>query len=400
VSVVTLEDVDRQINNNLPKIRFGARVEQLFVEEYARRRARLAPLWAVIGLLMYLFMLNDDYNLTPDVFSSLLFARLAIFTPAALLGTWAVRKWPTALNYDLLCLWVGVVGCLLPMAIVTQSHSDNLFVYQNGNVAAFMYFVIVLRPRFLVAILGLVLMTLIHLATMAMVTSFSDVAYSSIVSFVVTVAVFLAAGAYFLEHMDRMNFLHRLRGSLLHVQLEQMSERDEMTGLLNRRSLTKKTGQIWDDAGISVDIAAIMLDIDHFKRFNDAQGHVEGDACIRSVSRIVAETVGEAGFVYRFGGEEFIVLVPGATAIVVGQMAERIRRSVERLAIAHQSLGGAGVVTISLGFAADRTDACPFEVLVKRADEALYESKAAGRNRVSHFLKAADPHASGAGAAR
>lgn len=390
MSAVTLDDVDRQLASRAV-FRFQAGIEKLFVDEYGRSRVRMAPLWALIGLAMYLFQLNDDYNLTPDVFREHLVARIVVFAPGCLIGLWLVVRWPSAIRYDLLALWVGVIGSLLPMTIASQSSSAHLFAYQNGNVAALMFFVIVLRPRFPVALIGLVLMTAIHLGTMALSGAFDETTYASILTFVVTSAVFMAAGAYFLERVDRMNFLHRLRAGLLHEQLLEKSERDELTGLLNRHSLARLRENLWNGGVRHRSVAAILLDIDHFKLFNDVHGHIEGDACLRAVSEAIARQVGQTAFVFRFGGEEFLILEKNADALGTLAMAERVHTAIEALDIRHRGLLE-GKVTISLGLAITRPADHSLEELLRQADAALYEAKHMGRNTVAMAQDVAAAH--------
>lgn len=351
----------------------------------------MAPLWALIGLAMYLFQLNDDYNLTPDVFRELLIARIGIFAPGCLIGLWLVMRRPSAIRYDLLALWVGVIGSLLPMAIASRTSSEHLFAYQNGNVAAFMFFVIVLRPRFPVALIGLVLMTLIHAATMAISGAFDELTYTSIISFVLTAAVFMAAGAYFLEHIDRKNFLHRLRGGLLHAQLLEKSEHDELTGLLNRHSLARIRDNLWNGGSRMRTVAAILIDVDHFKLFNDVHGHLEGDDCLRAIARCIAGQIGETAYVFRFGGEEFLILSKDAEALGTLAMAERTRAAVEALGIRHRGLPE-GRVTASLGLAIAYPSEQTLEELLSQADTALYEAKHMGRNTVAMSPETAEAH--------
>lgn len=390
MGAVTLDDVDRQLARRVV-FRFHAEIERLFVDEYGRSRARMAPLWALIGLAMYLFQLNDDYNLTPDVFREHLIGRLAIFTPGALIGVWLVMRRTSAIRYDLLALWVGVIGSLLPMTIASQSSSAHLFAYQNGNVAAMMFFVIVLRPRFRVAMVGLVLMTAIHLGTMAASGAFDQMTYDSILNFVLSSAVFMAAGAYFLERMDRMNFLHRLRASLLHQQLLEKSERDELTGLLNRHSLSRLRESLWNSGLRHRSVAAILLDVDHFKLFNDVHGHIEGDACLREVAEAIVRQVGQTAHVFRFGGEEFLILEKNADALGALAMAERIRSAIEALDIRHRGLPY-GKVTASLGLAITCPADHSLEELLRQADTALYEAKHRGRNTIAMSTHAAEAH--------
>jgi diguanylate cyclase (GGDEF)-like protein len=389
MSAVELEEVERQLGRRTI-FRFQNSIEQLFVDEYGRGRARMAPLWALIGLAMYLFQLNDDYNLTPDMFREHLIARLMIFTPGCLIGLWLVMRKPSAIRYDLLTLWVGVVGSLLPMAIASQSTSQALYAYQNGNVAALMFFVIVLRPRFPVALIGLVLMVATHLGTMSL-PAFDPLSYGSMVTFVVTSAVFMAAGAYFLEHTDRTNFLHRLRAGILQEQLIEKSERDELTGLLNRHSLARLRESLWGGDRQTQPVAAILLDIDHFKLFNDVHGHLEGDSCLRAVAESLLRLAGAGAHVFRYGGEEMLVLVPNAEALGALALAERIRAGIEALDIVNRGLAD-GRISASVGIAIGRPSERSLEDLLRQADEALYDAKRLGRNTVSMSVDAVESH--------
>lgn len=382
MNAVKLEEVDDQIRNGFRLLRFKPAIESLFLKDYAANRARLAPLWAVVGTLIYDLVYFGDRTMMADVFSQLVMVRFGIFTPFALFTVVALRRWPTALNYDLLAIGVAVLGVLLPMSVAMHSTSPYLFVYQNGNVAAFLFFVIALRPRFATILIGLVLMCTVQFTTTKLSGAFDDVVYTGIVTFYVTLAIFLALSAYFTEHKDRLNFLNQLRGSLLHVQLEQKSERDELTGLFNRHSLERMRSSIWNANGEVASIAVIMLDIDRFKLFNDVHGHMEGDDCIRAVSQCISREIGANGTAFRFGGEEILVLMPDTNCEVAYAIAERTRRSIEALGIRHRGLDD-GHVTASLGVTCGKTSQESLDDLLKTADSALYEAKRAGRNTVS-----------------
>jgi len=227
--------------------------------------------------------------------------------------------------------------------------------------------------------------------TMAISGDFDDLTYTSIISFVLTASVFMAAGAYFLEHIDRMNFLHRLRGSLLHAQLLEKSEHDELTGLLNRHSLARIRENLWNGGSRMRTVAAILLDIDHFKLFNDVHGHLEGDGCLRAVARSISDQVGETAYVFRFGGEEFLVLAKDTEALGALAMGERIRAAIEGLNIGHRGLPD-GCVTASVGLAIGRPSEQTLEELLSQADTALYEAKHMGRNTVAMSPDTAEAH--------
>ena len=170
-------------------------------------------------------------------------------------------------------------------------------------------------------------------------------------------------------------------------QLEILATRDPLTGLGNRRSATDLIEKLWHDPTVpKACIAFIMADIDWFKRLNDTAGHAAGDECIRRVANAIEQSVRfgqDAAF--RYGGEEFLVLLAHATPDLAWTIAERIRTSVEALAIINPGLdpvdGSANLVTISLGVAFAQEGAAP-ETVAKWADDALYDAKRGGRNLV------------------
>lgn len=167
------------------------------------------------------------------------------------------------------------------------------------------------------------------------------------------------------------------------AELGRLALTDELTGLANRRSLTACLDREWrrssrEDTGL----AAIMLDIDHFKRYNDTHGHAAGDACLRRVAVAISGCLRRAGdMAARYGGEEFVVLLPGSDVRGARTLAERIRRAVA--ACEPASPGGPnGRVTVSLGVAVRLAESFDTpRALLARADTALYAAKAAGRDR-------------------
>ena len=168
-------------------------------------------------------------------------------------------------------------------------------------------------------------------------------------------------------------------------QLEILATRDPLTGLGNRRSATDHIDRLWRDPAIpKACIAFIMADIDLFKRLNDTAGHAAGDECIRTVAKTIEESVREDA-VFRYGGEEFLVVLAPTSPDLAWTIAQRIRGSVEALAIVNPGInpaaGSTGVVTISLGVAFAHELAAP-EMVAKWADDALYDAKRGGRNAV------------------
>lgn len=167
-------------------------------------------------------------------------------------------------------------------------------------------------------------------------------------------------------------------------ELEKLAMQDGLTGLANRRR--------FDDA-IAMEVnracrnrtcvALILIDIDHFKRYNDVYGHLAGDACIRAVAGAVSASANRAGEVAaRYGGEELAILLPGLDLPAAIRLADRMLQTVRQLGIRHEG-NPAGIVTASAGVHAcvpEQGGAESVQALIRRADEALYSAKAAGRN--------------------
>jgi len=166
--------------------------------------------------------------------------------------------------------------------------------------------------------------------------------------------------------------------------LEELASLDGLTGLANRRGFDRELEQAWRHAGEKHEpLALMMIDIDHFKLYNDRYGHVAGDTCLRSVGETLSlVTLNSAVLVARYGGEEFALLLPGLDLERTAALAEEARKSIEDLLITHAESPG-GHVTISVGVHAMVPE--KFETaadLVEAADRALYEAKRHGRNRV------------------
>jgi diguanylate cyclase (GGDEF)-like protein len=168
-------------------------------------------------------------------------------------------------------------------------------------------------------------------------------------------------------------------------QLETLSATDGLTGLANRRSFDSYWAQEWQRAvRQGTPLAVIMLDVDHFKAYNDHYGHQQGDACLRILGDILRATIRRAGeLAARYGGEEFVVVMPGTSAQKAQETAHSILAALRAEHLPHASSSVAPVVTISLGVAAGMPGATDDrEYLIKAADVALFEAKHQGRNRV------------------
>jgi diguanylate cyclase (GGDEF)-like protein len=163
-----------------------------------------------------------------------------------------------------------------------------------------------------------------------------------------------------------------------------------LSGLANRRGFDREIERAWQSAGERGEpIAMMMVDIDHFKLFNDRYGHVAGDTCLRAVGETLSlVTLEEAVLVARYGGEEFALLLPGLDIERASTLANEARQAIEDLCISH-SESPCGHVTVSIGVESVMPDRYQEPAaLIEAADTALYEAKRRGRNAVVAHVRA------------
>jgi diguanylate cyclase (GGDEF)-like protein len=196
--------------------------------------------------------------------------------------------------------------------------------------------------------------------------------------------IFALVASYTMERDMRRHYLLSLRDRAQNRELDRISRRDALTGLGNRRFLEETLAACERANELCDPLSIVLLDIDHFKLFNDTAGHQAGDRCLKRVAGIVlAELRGQADHAFRFGGEELIVVLPRILLPKAIGIAERIRQAIEDAAIPHPALPAGSVVTASFGVACSGPGLNTRAVeVVADADAALYTAKRNGRNQV------------------
>lgn len=188
----------------------------------------------------------------------------------------------------------------------------------------------------------------------------------------------------------------------LEGRLEALATKDSLTGLANRRLFDERLAEEWARAYRErSNLGLLMIDVDHFKAYNDEYGHPAGDACLRAAAGIIAAEMQRAGdLAARYGGEEFAILLPNTDAAGCARIGNRIRRAIREAGLVHTSNLASGCITASLGGAACRPAlerTAGVGSLIEAADQALYAAKEGGRDRLMMSVEVASllPKASG-----
>ena len=182
------------------------------------------------------------------------------------------------------------------------------------------------------------------------------------------------------EHIEQQHLLEASQQQLLDLMqaAEQRSVTDALTGLYNRRAFDLQLAehlQRAEENATALPLSLLLIDVDHFKAYNDAYGHQAGDAALQEISRLLLQSCRDGDASFRYGGEEFTILLPGADMAAAHRVAERCRLTVAQHPWSRRP------ITLSIGAATHQPGMTVFS-LTEAADQALYAAKAAGRNRV------------------
>jgi diguanylate cyclase (GGDEF)-like protein/PAS domain S-box-containing protein len=176
----------------------------------------------------------------------------------------------------------------------------------------------------------------------------------------------------------------------LQQELERLSLSDSLTGVGNRRMFDSVMAREWNAAKLSgTPLSLVMIDIDFFKSFNDYYGHLQGDECLKRIAQVLSDAAGPGAFLGRFGGEEFVLVLPGTDADTAMRMAERCRSLIADANIAHVRSPHQQRVTASFGVGTVvPNDAIDVTAFINLTDAQLYQAKENGRNRIASVDRA------------
>ena len=386
--------VDATLAERFRWLRFPQALEARFLADTADSRLRtLLIAGTLVAFVMNLFLISDKAML-PDVFEQAVLLRTWVLTPVCLAGMWMISRTPKLFLRELMAISAGLMACAMHLYLSAISLSPHSAAYLTGLAMVIVYNNVFVRCRFWLALPSTLAVLLMYLASFWLVSSHSPELSISIGLVLFSTSLFTLYNLYALEYEERHNYLMSLRQGLLQRELshandalERVARYDGLTQVANRRHFDEFLTHLWERSSSApeAELSIIMVDVDHFKAYNDHYGHPAGDACLVSVADAVQRCLRRPGdLVARYGGEEFIAVLnrtPHAQAVTA---AERVRDAVVALQLPHEAAITHGQVTVSVGVAtvrpADRR--ASMERLIAAADDALYQAKNRGRNRV------------------
>jgi len=355
-------------NNGLSALLYGS-VHFGADEEHREFQYRML-IWGILGAAAVTAVRLLGSWLGIQVLRPAGFAIMAVFTAVSLGFWWALRgrkQWFGVLAWSYLV--VVFVQCV---SLWYWTASDELrVVWLMVNVPA-AYIVLGQRAG--------ALLTVLSLGVLWCANGLSPWPYTSNALTTFSLALgFLAV--FFHLYVDRsQSYYTRLRET--NHQLLELATHDPLTSLLNTRAFSAQANRLLAMAERQQQVCAMLfLDLDHFKRINDSYGHATGDVVLRAVAQALAAQLRESDVLGRVGGEEFAIFLPNTGLLGAVKLAESLRQRVEALPL---NVGSEGTlnVTISVGVAAQPARTGGLEAMQVQADEAMYQAKAQGRNRV------------------
>jgi diguanylate cyclase (GGDEF)-like protein len=388
--------LDAKIGREIERLRFAPEAEAEFATYFIQRslaRARWATAiyLALVAVVTAINMRGSMAPLGETLQQPIYLLRLGVACPALVLILAATVIPELQRHYQWITATAVIVTGMSVMAISGIAAANALPQFQMGDVLVVVYATLFLgllaRPVVLVA--SALMLSFIGIGWYVGVPP-EHLIFASSVVFATTLMSVLSALR--MERLLRANFIeNRL--------LNDIAERDGLSGLYNRRMFDNLTTRLWLQAQRNRDaLQIILVDIDQFKAYNDLYGHQAGDTCIRRVASIIARAAKRPlDFCARYGGEEFALVLYAPSGNDPTAVPEQIRRDIMALDIPHANADGTRMLTVSIGSATAQSDTKrSLAGLIQTADEALYRAKKLGRNRVLHVDSAESDTPTGA----
>ncbi len=384
--------LDKTLAQGHAWLSFPPALEAAYQRDKAPERRRTLERGGLWLLVLFNLMLVTDWMIVPDQFALAVGLRVFFFSTINGVGLLLTDRF-TPRSREWTVVGMSVLAAIITAVLCLQSHDRLAAPYLVALVMVVLFNGSVIRTPFWKALLIDAMVLGIFVVSLMLMPQPDWHIMSALMLVLVSTAVFTLYSSYWLEHEDRTNWLmqgqeHHLLEALgkANRRLERMSRFDALTDLANRRHFDEFLAQLWQRARRGGQaIALLMMDVDHFKAYNDHYGHPRGDTCLQQIAALLKRQLRRPGdLVARFGGEEFVAVLHDTALPQAVAAAERVRAGVQQLGLPHAASSTAAQVTISIGVASFQPQTCDEgpPALIAASDAALYQAKSQGRNQV------------------
>lgn len=308
---LSAQAVETEIARGAKWLRFPADMEREYDRETGPRKVMQLTKSALVGILLYNLFLIADSMLLSDVFHLAVIVRLLVVTPISILIYVVLQESRLARFRNLLATLNLIISFSATAWLLVLSNDPDRVIYNQGALLVFLYGCLIQRMEFWYTLATALIFNVIFALSVWLQAIPSPEVVIAIEMTVITGSAFILYVAYTMEREQRLLYLMTLRERVRATQMEGISNRDALTGLYNRRALEARFALLDREApGWQERHAVIILDIDHFKIYNDRLGHLAGDECLKQVALLLIAEMGKTdGDAFRYGGEEFLLLV-------------------------------------------------------------------------------------------
>ena len=366
-----------QLRNGFPWLKFSEALEREFRFDHrdqTRRQVRF-NLW-LAAVCITTFFVVGHWALDEQLNTELNLVRFCLVVPGLILGLLVTHS---GIYHRIFSPFIQVVTPLFGISVVIE-----VLLAARHDVSIFAVVVLVLVCTYLLvgmlfyaAVRSSLIVSAAYVIGVYLLELPTEQSMYNLAVLVVTNAIG-ATACYALEKSQRTTYLEA-------KLLTEMASRDGLTGIYNRRMFDDHLEQVWQQAGREgASVALLLVDIDYFKAYNDYYGHQAGDECLKHVARALSHCARRPlDFTARYGGEEFAVVLYDVRREYVEDLGRRVQASMASLALQHPASPVARQLTVSIGAACvvPNPERSRFG-FIQLADEALYDAKGAGRNRV------------------
>ncbi|MEY4764413.1 MAG: hypothetical protein RI907_1086 [Pseudomonadota bacterium] len=379
--------VEHTLQGGFRLLRFPPALEEAYVLARGADRTVKLILAGLIGAVLFCAIMVPDHVVAPQHMALSVGLRGGVFGGVVLLGLFVLHRLSMPRLNEWMVVPLTVLAAVIA-AIQTQVDGREMAFARIVEITLVVAFATVFT-RFWPMLVACLLMLAVHVQTLLVSPASADVLKPGITLMLVTTIAFGLYTTYTRERSDRQAWLLDLREQKLRAsvdagnrQLRTMARTDALTGTANRRAFDDALAQHLSESP-SRHLALLLVDVDHFKAYNDHYGHQAGDRCLCRVADVLSACLRRPiDLLARWGGEEFAILLSEADEAVARQVADRICATVQAQNMAHAASSCATCVTVSIGVALSPADQ-PQQALalLHAADQALYRAKHDGRNR-------------------